>query len=189
MRAEGLLRQTLVWTLNAIQGPLYAHNVAQEDDYPAFRGPDGRFRPVEQVLPLEEGFIGGWNVSAPPSPAPSPFPSGNGANVGGPFAATPPPTFSPHLIQSGYPFIHTPSPIVPSAAHTLRPSFNDGQPPQLSAIERSQSLKMRRMNPYLQFMCGPLLRYDTVDERGVWRGAALIVSECQSVRPDFCRTR
>jgi len=25
MRAEGLLRQTLVWTLNAIQGPLYAH--------------------------------------------------------------------------------------------------------------------------------------------------------------------
>lgn len=32
------------------------------------------------------------------------------------------------------------------------------------------------MNPYLQFMCGPLLRYDTVDERGVWHGAALIVT-------------
>jgi hypothetical protein len=34
------------------------------------------------------------------------------------------------------------------------------------------------MQPYLQFMCGPLLRYDTVDEHGVWHGAALIVSEC-----------
>lgn len=33
------------------------------------------------------------------------------------------------------------------------------------------------MHPNLQFMCGPLLRYDTVDERGVWRGAAMIVSE------------
>ncbi|ETW85467.1 hypothetical protein HETIRDRAFT_32709 [Heterobasidion irregulare TC 32-1] len=32
------------------------------------------------------------------------------------------------------------------------------------------------MNPHLQFMCGPLLRYDTVDERGVWLGAALIVT-------------
>jgi hypothetical protein len=34
------------------------------------------------------------------------------------------------------------------------------------------------MQPYLQFMCGPLLRYDTVDEHGVWHGAALVVSEC-----------
>jgi hypothetical protein len=32
------------------------------------------------------------------------------------------------------------------------------------------------MNPHLQFMAGPLLRYDTVDEYGVWNGAALIVS-------------
>lgn len=38
------------------------------------------------------------------------------------------------------------------------------------------------MNPYLQFMCGPLLRYDTMDERAVWHGAALIVSEYQSER-------
>ena len=39
------------------------------------------------------------------------------------------------------------------------------------------------MNPYLQYMCGPLLRYDTVDESGVWHGAALIVSECRRIRP------
>lgn len=31
------------------------------------------------------------------------------------------------------------------------------------------------MNPYLQLMVGPLLRYDTVDEFGVWHGACLIV--------------
>ncbi|KAH9056664.1 hypothetical protein EDB87DRAFT_1202257 [Lactarius vividus] len=149
---------------------------ADEEDYPPFRGPDGRFRPVEQVLPLEEGFIGGWNVSAPPSPAPSPFPSGNGANVGGPFAATPPPAFSQHLAQSGYPFVHTPSPILPPKAHSLHPSFDDSQQSHPSAIERTQSHKVKKMNPYLQFMCGPLLRYDTVDERGVWHGAALIVT-------------
>lgn len=34
------------------------------------------------------------------------------------------------------------------------------------------------MEPHLQFICGPLLRYDTVDELGKWHGAALIVSEC-----------
>jgi hypothetical protein len=33
------------------------------------------------------------------------------------------------------------------------------------------------MEPHLQFMVGPLLRYDTVDENGLWRGAALIVSK------------
>lgn len=32
------------------------------------------------------------------------------------------------------------------------------------------------MSPYLQFMVGPLLRYDTVDENGLWHGAVLIVS-------------
>ena len=36
------------------------------------------------------------------------------------------------------------------------------------------------MEPRLQFMCGPLLRYDTNDEYGIWHGVALIVSECCS---------
>ena len=47
----------------------------------------------------------------------------------------------------------------------------------MSAVERSKHLRVARMSPYLQFMAGPLLRYDTVDEFGVWRGAAMIVSE------------
>lgn len=32
------------------------------------------------------------------------------------------------------------------------------------------------MDPLLQLMAGPLLRYDTVDADGVWHGAAMIVS-------------
>jgi hypothetical protein len=159
----------------------YSSNVVQEDVFPPARGPDGRFRPVEQVLPLDESFIGGWNVSAPPSPGPSPYPPGYAPNVGGPSAGTPPPfSPSPHLLQSGYPFVHPSSPYGPPVAHSPHPSFDGSQPSHLSAIERSQSLKTRKMNPYLQFMCGPLLRYDTVDERGVWHGAALIVSKWHS---------
>lgn len=165
----------------------YSLNVAQEDVYPPFRGPDGRFRPVEQVLPLEEGFIGGWNVSAPPSPGPSQLPPGYDLNVGGPSVGSPPPPFSPspHLLQTGYPFVHPSTQLSSPVAHSPHPSFDGSQPSHLSAIERSQSLKSRKMNPYLQFMCGPLLRYDTMDEHGVWHGAALIVSEWHSERSSF----
>ncbi|KAH8833526.1 hypothetical protein DL96DRAFT_1456583 [Flagelloscypha sp. PMI_526] len=46
----------------------------------------------------------------------------------------------------------------------------------LSAVERSSRLRTARMNPHLQFMCGPLLRYDTVDSDGIWHGAALVVT-------------
>ncbi|KAJ7632470.1 hypothetical protein FB45DRAFT_978232 [Roridomyces roridus] len=45
----------------------------------------------------------------------------------------------------------------------------------LSAVERSQVLRIPRMDPHLQFMVGPLLRYDTVED-GVWHGAAMIVT-------------
>jgi hypothetical protein len=46
----------------------------------------------------------------------------------------------------------------------------------MTAVERSKNLRVARMDPILQFMAGPLLRYDTVDMDGVWHGAALIVS-------------
>ncbi|KAF9484877.1 hypothetical protein BDN70DRAFT_871851, partial [Pholiota conissans] len=46
----------------------------------------------------------------------------------------------------------------------------------MSAIERSQALRVARMEPHLQFMCGPLLKYDTIDEDGIWHGAALVVT-------------
>jgi len=46
----------------------------------------------------------------------------------------------------------------------------------MTATERSRNLRIAKMKPHLQLMAGPLLRYDTI-ENGVWRGAALIVSE------------
>lgn len=49
---------------------------------------------------------------------------------------------------------------------------------QMPAVDRSRAQRLARMEPHLQFMVGPLLRYDTVDEDGLWRGAALIVSKC-----------
>lgn len=56
---------------------------------------------------------------------------------------------------------------------------------RLTAVERSQYLRAVRMNPYLQLMVGPLLRYDTVDERGMWRGACLIICELDG-QVEFC---
>jgi hypothetical protein len=47
----------------------------------------------------------------------------------------------------------------------------------MGAVERTQALKVARMTPHLQFMCGPLLRYDTVDANKFWRGFVLIVSK------------
>ncbi|TFK27403.1 plasma membrane protein [Coprinopsis marcescibilis] len=46
----------------------------------------------------------------------------------------------------------------------------------MSAIDRSRILRVARMDPHLQFMCGPLLKFDTIDEDGVWHGAAMIVT-------------
>lgn len=55
----------------------------------------------------------------------------------------------------------------------------------MSAVDRSNYLRAVRMNPYLQFMVGPLLRYDTVDEHGMWRGSCLVVSACSSLSHIF----
>ncbi|KIO06427.1 hypothetical protein M404DRAFT_482250 [Pisolithus tinctorius Marx 270] len=45
---------------------------------------------------------------------------------------------------------------------------------QLPPAERARAQRIPQMDPVLQFMVGPLLRYDTVDMNGVWHGAALI---------------
>jgi len=55
----------------------------------------------------------------------------------------------------------------------------------MTATERSRNMRVAKTKPHLQFMVGPLLRYDTI-ENGVWRGAALIVSECAYSRIRFC---
>jgi hypothetical protein len=126
---------------------------------------------------MEDNFIGGWAMPAPgqPSPHPTqqPYTNGDGNTL-------PSPHLSPHLQQSGYPFVRPPSGSVsPALQGGVRPSMDESPLAQLSPVERSQTLNLRKriMQPYLQFMCGPLLRYDTVDEHGVWHGAALIVSK------------
>ncbi|KAL1680859.1 hypothetical protein EV122DRAFT_206983 [Schizophyllum commune] len=55
-------------------------------------------------------------------------------------------------------------------------SIASSQLTHMSAVERSKVLRVARMEPHLQFMVGPLLRYDTVDADGVWHGAAMIVT-------------
>jgi hypothetical protein len=130
------------------------------------RGPDGRFVPVEEVAPLPDGsFVG------PPQPQPMP--------------GMPPPL--PPKVHYAPQYIHQ----SPTAAKTHHRAHSYGSVSiaqsysttstahiaQLPAVERSRTQRTPRMNPYLQFMVGPLLRYDTVDENGLWHGAALIVSE------------
>ncbi|KAH9926121.1 uncharacterized protein B0H18DRAFT_1085075 [Fomitopsis serialis] len=119
------------------------------------RGPDGRFRPVEEIGPLDGQFIGG-----PPPP-------------------TPPPKDDPHYsVANGK---RTPSlGTIPSQSSQYEAGTPDSplhHLARMSAVERSRNLKVAHMEPYLQLMAGPLLRYDTVDRQGIWRGAALIVSK------------
>jgi hypothetical protein len=107
---------------------------------------------------MQEQFIGGFG---PPSPRPPSVPPKD------PVRLDTKPSTIPLSTSWGPPVIDTTSGIVPSSTLT-----------QMSAIERSKALKAARMHPHLQFMVGPLLRFDTVDDNGVWRGAALIVSMC-----------
>ena len=130
---------------------------------------------------MEDTFIGGWTLPASRQPSPRPTPpdsQGNGSvqmNV-----PVPSPFLSQHLRQTGYPFVQPPPESVSPAAQGSRPDENLAALP--SPVERSRNLNLRKatMQPYLQFMCGPLLRYDAVDG-GVWHGAALIVSKWRSV--------
>ncbi|KAL0947072.1 hypothetical protein HGRIS_013213 [Hohenbuehelia grisea] len=111
---------------------------------------DGRVAPGEQLAPMDERFIGGFHSGVPPSPAPPAVPP---KDYG----------FPRHGQQISEPSFPT-AEISPRKLATM------------TAVERSQILRVARMEPHLQFMVGPLLRYDTVDEQGVWRGAALIVT-------------
>ncbi|CCM03699.1 uncharacterized protein FIBRA_05845 [Fibroporia radiculosa] len=136
--------------------------IAQEDHRRRSpqRGPDGLYQPLEQVYPL------------PPSPGS--FDTG---------APSPPPVddltwprvtqddtlserrLSPRPTQKESAFLRTPS--TTSVTHQLA---------RMSAVERSRSYKVAQMNPHLQLMAGPLLRYDTVNENSVWFGAAMVVT-------------
>lgn len=100
---------------------------------------------------MNDGFVGGfrdYNASVPPTPPPKDYVVRDAQS-----------DENEQSRQAGQPRIST---------STLT---------HKSAIERSHLLRVARMEPHLQFMVGPLLRYDTVDALGVWNGFALIVSE------------
>jgi len=133
---------------------------------PPSRGPDGRFRPVTQIESINDVIIGGWAMPVSRHPSPLPTYPDSSKDASGMLDITPPPRFpSPNLRQTGYPFVRQ-----------LHPSMDEIPLSQHRPVERSQILQLRKnfMDPYLQFICGPLLRYDNVDEHGVWNGAALI---------------
>lgn len=155
----------------------------------------GHYSPVEPVGPMDERFNGGFYQ--PPSPLPPPIPPKDkpGLHLGNPVY----PSHTSHrkdVSTDGLPNNHygngIPSrPIaqetlsnIPPSSPTRQPAFPVNNQPSLpveglvhlSAVERSQLLRVARMEPHLQFMCGPLLKYDTIDSQGTWHGAALIVT-------------
>jgi hypothetical protein len=135
---------------------------------------------------MEDAFIGGWALSTPGQPSTHTAQQDSSENAGTQFdvRATSRPLGARGL-QTGYPFVRQPPLSHLDVFEGVRPSDSQNPLSQLSAVERSYALNVRKrmMNPYLQLMCGPLLRYDTVDEQGVWHGAALIVSECCCILP------
>ncbi|KAJ7172632.1 hypothetical protein C8R46DRAFT_158797 [Mycena filopes] len=107
--------------------------------------------PVETIGPMvDENFIGGFHPSMRPSTPAPPLPPKDDIYT-----------------QPGYHFGRT---TKSSVASTVTSTLTT-----MSAVERSHALRMPRMEPHLQLMLGPLLRYDTV-ENGVWRGAVMIVT-------------
>lgn len=135
---------------------------------PYERNPDGSYRPVVTVNPINGPAIRQHPPGHPGAPS-APFPSVNHGQHGQhghlhPHAHSPP-------SQGGY---HAP-------ANHPAPWMPDGRQHReraktLSAVERSNSyIPMAKMEPHLQVLCGPLLRYDTI-ENGVWYGAVMIVT-------------
>ncbi|KAF5365719.1 hypothetical protein D9758_003279 [Tetrapyrgos nigripes] len=89
------------------------------------------------------------------------------------------------FIGGFHPGLPPPSPAPPELppkdmpvgyGQAIQPTMSNVELTKLSAVERSRALQVARMTPHLQFMVGPLLRYDTIDANGVWHGAALVVT-------------
>ncbi|KAJ7285690.1 hypothetical protein C8J57DRAFT_1285547 [Mycena rebaudengoi] len=120
------------------------------------RGADGSYIPVEGLglLPMNENFIGGFH----------PFPPSRPSTPGAP----PLPPKDKIYTQPGYQFGR-------STQSSTQSSFASSNLMTMSAIERSHALRIPRMEPNLQFMVGPLLRFDTI-ENGVWYGGVMIVT-------------
>ena len=163
----------------------FGHHKAHTDG--AQHGRPSRF---EGAPPAYEG-----NAAIPPSPLPPPVPSKEGAyfeQIPGLPQATDdeaqrrdPYKPIPHATEHGgvpapLPEEPTDDPETGTSSAMFNPTnsliLSAKQLVKMSAVERSRLLRVARMEPHLQFMCGPLLKFDTIDDNGVWHGAALIVT-------------
>ncbi|KIY71124.1 hypothetical protein CYLTODRAFT_419127 [Cylindrobasidium torrendii FP15055 ss-10] len=123
------------------------------------RGQDGRYAPVEEITPMSDQWIGGFHPNQQRPQGAPPLPP-----------RLPPRQSRPPPYEGA------------SSSATMSPA----QVARLDAVERTRIQRIARMDPYLQFMVGPLLRYDTVDEQGIWHGAAMIVtSDAGSIYEPF----
>jgi hypothetical protein len=135
------------------------------------RGPDGQYTPVEQEpMPMNEGFIGGFHPTIDPPVAPPPPPKDHRFHLPGHEARH-------QRDEDARPVSEVPAAWLLNYPQGAARSVRSGELTKLSAVERTHRFKTARMNPHLQFMAGPLLRFDTIDEHGVWCGSAMIVSE------------
>jgi hypothetical protein len=134
---------------------LILHTVTQESAQ--YEGPrrdaNGHYQPVAQIMPMNDVFVGGFDTRMPPP--------------------LPPKDYVQQSQQNGRPRQTSQMSVPPISTETSTSS----KLTHLSAVERSQAFRIARMEPHLQLMVGPLLRYDTIDEQGVWNGFALVVSK------------
>jgi hypothetical protein len=122
------------------------------------RDANGHYQPVAQIMPMNDLFVGGFDNRMPP---PTP----------------PPKEYIQQYIQSQQNGRPRQISQVSGAPISTKTSASSSKLTHMSAVERSQAFRIARMEPHLQLMVGPLLRYDTIDEQGVWNGFALVVSK------------
>ncbi|KDQ06742.1 hypothetical protein BOTBODRAFT_39397 [Botryobasidium botryosum FD-172 SS1] len=154
------------------------------------KGPDGRYLGYEEA---PEPMNGPWVPPIPPRPSPGPS---SPERYGSTSHSLLPPPLPPRMpvpvhhqrhdsassSHSSFQYPPSPSSYYPPSPHYAPSSASQASfapsssTVTLSAAQRAQSLpRTAQMSPHLQLMCGPLLRYDTV-ENGIWYGAVMVVS-------------